>query len=109
MFIESMPCHWIGEHFSHLWPDLGQGPHSQVVPDYFEHLRSLIQEVVDMEVVDTKNLKFANAKMIYKEYTSTLPPPKVIYKHDLPWNLVFTRLWDSVLEPPVQSYIIFYQ
>ena len=48
-------------------------------------------------------LKETSAKMIYNEYTRTLPPPKVIYKHELSWDLVFTRLWDPVLDPPVQS------
>ena len=56
-----------------------------------------------MKVIDINNLKLANAKFIYKEYTSTFPPPKVTYKHELPWNVVFERLWYPVLEPPVQS------
>ena len=94
---------WIGGLFSHLWPDMGQGPHSRIVPEYFEHLRTLIEEAVRMEVIDKNNLKCTSAKFIYKEYTSTFPPPKVIYKHELPWNMVFKRLWDPVLDPPVQS------
>ena len=95
--------YWIGGLLNNLWPDLGQGPHSQFVPEYFQHLRTLIEDAVKMEVVKVDKLKETSAKMIYNEYTSTLPPPKVVYKHELPWDLVFTRLWDPVLDPPVQS------
>ena len=56
-----------------------------------------------MEVIDVNQLELANAKMIYKEYTEALPIPKIMDKYDLPWGIVFQRMWYPVLEPPVQS------
>ena len=39
------------------------------------------------------------AKDLYKGYTSTLPPPKVIFKFDVEWTRVWERLNSAVLDP----------
>ena len=82
---------------------MGLGVHAQNVPFYFQFLRDLFEEAVRMEVVKVDRLDLVTAKKIYKEYTSALPTPKIMDKYQLPWNIVFKRLWDTVLEPPVQS------
>ena len=97
--------YWIGTQLQHFWPDMSQGIHAINVPPYFVHFHNLMEEAVKMEVVKVDKLKETSAKFIYKEYTSTFPPPKVTYKHDFPWNKVFERLWNPVLEPDVQSFM----
>ena len=86
-----------------FWPDLGQGLHAQEVPPYFQHLNILIKEAVNRKVVQVDKLELATAKFIYKDYTTDFPPPKIMEKYELPWDIVFARLWDNVLEPPIQS------
>ena len=93
---------WIGTLLQDWWPDLGTHP-AQNIPPHFRHLYNLLQEAINREVVDVNKLEYVTAKEIYKDYTTTFPTPKIMYKYDLPWDLVFARLWSTVLEPPIQS------
>ena len=95
--------YWIGTLLKEWWPDMGQGIHAQNGPPYIKHLHDLLEVAIDREVIDVNNLKLANAKNIYKDYTTTFPTPKIMDKYQLPWNDIFKRLWNPVLEPPVQS------
>ena len=82
---------------------MGQGLPVQEIPPYFKHLHDLLESAIDREVINVNDLKMANAKNIYQDYTTTFPTPKIMYKYELPWSVVFERLWNPVLEPPVQS------
>ena len=44
-------------------------------------------------------MKGVTTKSIYLGYTSTFPPPKVVFKIDVDWALVWKRVSSPVLEP----------
>lgn len=51
--------------------------------------------MLGQNIVDPVNLGEAKAATIYSSFTDTLPPPKVVYKYEFPWDLVWSRLWCS--------------
>ena len=64
------------------------GPHAELVSKYFQYMRLLLVEGIvlgDIEVT-----KFANvtSKELYLGYTSSFPPPKVMFKFDVEWKIV---------------------
>ena len=78
---------------------MDNGPHSPVIPEYFRHVLNLLREVIEFEQIDVKDLRLCNVKQLYQEMISTLPPPKCVYKHvNLPWNSVWTKLENPVLD-----------
>ena len=40
-----------------------------------------------------------SCKSLYSGFTSTFPPPKVVYKYDIDWNRVWVHLQSAMLEP----------
>ena len=55
-------------------------------------------EVFKAEDVDPEKLDQVKVKDLYKGFTDTFPPPKVVYRKDLPWEMVWERINHSVLE-----------
>ena len=45
------------------------------------------------------------AKELYDSYTSTLPPPKLVFKYEVDWQLVWERLDYPVLDPLGREFI----
>ena len=68
------------QRLKHCLPDMGAGDHADQVPEYFRHLRKLFLEAYALEVINVARLNSVPAKEIYKDFTDTVPPPKVIYK-----------------------------
>ena len=90
--------YWIGMHLGNVLPDMRHGPHAVTVPDYFRHLQNLFLEAHALEIINVERLNLVPAKQIYQDYTSSFPPPKVIYKYEnLPWNDIWKRLNHPVL------------
>ena len=77
---------------------MAAGPHAEIVCEYFQHLRMLLVEGFEIGDLKVKNLGRVTAKELYVGYTSTFPPPKVVYKYDVDWGLVWSRLNSPVLE-----------
>lgn len=46
-----------------------------------------------------KQLQKVSCKSLYSGYTSTFPPPKVIYKYDIDWDRVWGNMQSAMLEP----------
>ena len=67
-------------------PDMRPGPHSERVPPYYQHFRKLLEDASIEELVNPKELERVKVKDPYKEMTDTLPPPKGVYKYNLPWE-----------------------
>ena len=90
--------YWIGTHLETVLPDMGTGDHADSVPEYFQHLQRLFLEAHALEVINVNRLNLVPAKQIYEDFTSSFPPPKVIYKYEnLPWNDIWQRLNHPVL------------
>ena len=75
---------------------MGAGQHAEIISPYFQHMKSLLTGGVILGDIDVKKLKLVTAKNLYKGFSSTFPPPKVIYKYDVDW--VWTRLQNPVLD-----------
>ena len=45
------------------------------------------------------------AKELYLSYTSTFPPPKVVFKFSVDWSLVWERLDSALLEPRSREFL----
>ena len=90
--------YWIGLYVSDLFPDMGAGQHAEIISPYFQHMKSLLTGGVILGDIDVKKLKLVTAKNLYHGFSSTFPPPKVIYKYDVDWVQVWTRLQNPVLD-----------
>ena len=54
--------------------------------------------------INVDSLNSIPAKKIYEDYTSTFPPPKVIYKYEnLPWDSIWEKLNHPVLTSKVRD------
>ena len=96
--------YWVGQYLQNYLPDLGAGAHDDVVPPYFEHLKRLFEEAHASVVIDIDNLNGVTAKHIYEDFTSTFPPPKIIYKYEgLPWEDIWRRLNRPVINSQVRD------
>ena len=84
---------------------MSAGPHAEVICQYFQHMRLLLVGGLVLGDVNVNMLSSVTAKGLYSEFTSTFPPPKVIYKYEVDWKLVWERLDLSVLEPLGREYL----
>ena len=101
-------CHvryWLGLHLGEYFPDMSAGPHAEVICQYLKHMRLLLVGGLVLGDVNVNRLSSVTAKGLYSEFTSTFPPPKVIYKYEVDWKLVWERLDLSVLEPLGREYL----
>ena len=78
---------------------MGQGPHAEIISPYFMHMRSLLTGGIILGDVDVTRLNKTSSKTLYVGFTSTFPPPKIVYKFDIDWSKVWIRLQSPMLEP----------
>ena len=87
-----------------IMPGMGQGVYADEQPEYFQHLKKLFMEAHALEIIKIENLNSVPAKQIYEDFTSSFPPPKVVYRHaDLPWENIWRRLNRQVIDSPVKD------
>ena len=91
--------YWLGLHLRDYFPDMAEGPHAEIVCEYFQHMRLLLVEGLVLGDLSVDNIKMVTAKELYEGYTTTFPPPKVVYKYDVDWPLVWERLDYLSLDP----------
>ena len=60
---------------------MGAGPHVEIVPEYFQHLRMLLVEGFVLGDLTTDNIRKVTAKELYLGYTRTFPPPNIVFKY----------------------------
>ena len=65
---------------------------------YFQHMKSLLTGAVILGDIEVNKLRLVTAKNLYLGFTSTFPPPKVVFKFDVNWGQVWTRLQNPVLD-----------
>jgi hypothetical protein len=63
----------------------------------FKHLKDLFIEAHANEVIDIENLNKV-PKDVYKDFTSSIPPPKY---ENMPWN----DIWDRVNRPVLKFHV----
>ena len=91
--------YWMGLHLRDYFPDMAAGPHSELVSPYFQSMRMLLTEALVLGDFAVGALRSVTAKAFYQGFTTSFPPPKVVYKYDIDWSLVWKRLEYLVLEP----------
>ena len=91
--------YWLGLHLRDYFPDMAGGPHAEIVSPYFQHMRLLLVEGLVLGNLSVGSLRRVSAKALYQEFTTSFPPPKVVFKYDIEWPLVWKRLDYLVLEP----------
>ena len=82
---------------------MANGPHAELISPYFSHMKSLLSGGIVLGDVNPQNLKLVTAKTLYKGFTSSFPPPKIIYKYDVEWSQVWVRLQSPMLEPKARE------
>ena len=91
--------YWLGLYLREYFPDMGQCPHAELISPYFQHMKALILGGFVLGDIEVGKLHLVTSKKLYQGFTSTFPPPKVVYKYEVEWSQVWSRLQDPVLEP----------
>ena len=89
---------WIGQEFQEEIPDLRGNQHAATQSTHFKKVSELIRDGLNQDLPLQ-----AKAKNIYQAFTSTLPSPKIQFKLDLPWEQVYSRIWNKVLSMEQQD------
>jgi hypothetical protein len=61
-------------HLNYYFPDIAAGPHAEIVPEYFQHMRMLFVE--GFFLGDLDDIRKVTAKELYLGYTGTFPPQR---------------------------------
>jgi exonuclease III len=86
--------YWTGLYFGRIFPSLRPGPHSERVPELYSQVKCLILEA--LEDNSAEEITKITAKEIYRQYTETLPPPKVVYKKE---QVIWDSVWGNIHHP----------
>ena len=97
--------YWVGLHLREFFPDMAVGPHAQLVCPYFQHARLLLVEGLVLGDIQLGRIRNVTSNELYKGYTSSFPPPKVMFKYDVDWDLVWERLQYLSLEPLAREFV----
>jgi len=79
--------------FAGLPFSLAAGPHAEVLPRFYGDLSCLLLEVAKRGLLAGGQMEVLQAKLVYKDFLSSPPPPKVeVRVGDIPWWLAWGRL-----------------
>ena len=70
--------YWLGLYISEYFPDMGVGPHAEIISPYFQHVKALLVGGLLLGDVKPQALGDVTAKELYKSFMTTFPPPKII-------------------------------
>ena len=84
---------------------MAMGPNADIIFPYFSHMNSLLVGgwrycPKDIEI---QKLKKISSKTLYASFSSTFPPPKIVYRFDTDWTQVWKRLQSPMLEPKARE------
>ena len=65
-------------------------------PDYFVHIADLVVDIIVRETLTVGTIKTLTNKTVYRELTSSFPPPKVVMESDLDYRVPWRRLHSTV-------------
>ena len=97
--------YWLGLHLRDFFPEMTNGSHAEIISPYFKHMRLLLVEGMLLGNIEGGQIGKVTAKALYEGYTSSFPPPKVEFKYEVEWTLVWDRLDSPVLDPLAREYI----
>ena len=63
--------YWLGLYVKEYFPDMAQGPHSEIISTYFMHMKSLLLEGLVVGDIIATNLKKTTSKALYAGFTFT--------------------------------------
>ncbi len=95
-------AYWIGFSLRGLYPALASAGLTLVdqPPPQYAGLLDLLRETFTLDCVNTNSLQETQSAAIYKEWTLTLPTPRVErVTPDLPWDIIWPRLALPGLRP----------
>ena len=95
--------YWIGLYIKEYFPDMAMGPHAEIISPYFSHMKSLLVGGIVLEDIVIQKLKKTSSKTLYASFSSTFPPPKIVYRFDADWIQVWKRLQSPMLEPKARE------
>ena len=84
--------YWLGLYVKEYFPRMAGGPHAEIVGPYFQYMRLLLVEGLVLGDIELERFESVTVRKLYEGYTTTFPPPKVIYKFDVDWAQVWARL-----------------
>ena len=90
--------YWLGLYIREFFPDMARGPHAEILSPYFQHMRALLAGALVLGDINVRKLKKVSAKELYLGFTSTFPPPEVVFMFNVEWEMVWKRLQYSVLD-----------
>ena len=94
--------YWVGLYLQDALPDMGTGMHADRTPYYFQHLQQLFMDAHAIEIINVNRLNAVSTREIYQDFTSSFPPPKIVYKYEnLPWD----DIWDRLNRPVIASHV----
>ena len=68
------------------------------IPEYFEHVAGIFDDMLTSEVVTAGSIKSITNKAVYADMTSSLPPPRVVMEGDRDYSEVWARLHNPVVD-----------
>jgi hypothetical protein len=57
--------YWLGLYIREYFPDMGQGPHAEIISPYFLHMKALLIGGIVLGEIQVSNLKKTSAKTLY--------------------------------------------
>ena len=91
--------YWLGDILETLVPEIVHGQRRAAeIPNYFGHIENLVLEMMVRETLTVETIKNLTNKVVYRELTSTFPPPKVVRESDLDYGLTWKRLHNTVVD-----------
>ena len=85
--------YWLGDILEALVPGIVHAQRRAAeTPIYFVNIANLVLDMMVRETLTAETMKNLTNKVVYKELTSSLPPPKVVRENDRDYGLAWKRL-----------------
>ena len=80
--------YWLGDILEMLVPNIARGQRRAAeTPNYFLHIESLVVDMMVCETLTAETIENLTNKKVYRELTSSFPPPKVVMESDLDYGV----------------------
>ena len=91
--------YWLGDILEMLVPDIVPVQRRAAeTPNYFDYIENLVMEMMVRETLTVETIKNITNKVVYRELTSSFPPPKVKMESDRDYGVAWRRLHSNVVD-----------